>query len=94
MSHGGGWLDEACIRGQPGWIRRLTRCYCVTQVISGEMGNLVVKVNVKKNVLEGPMMVNARLLEALVSLGKGDSVSDKANGVNRVALGLGWFRVI
>jgi hypothetical protein len=28
--------------------RRLSRCYCVTRVMSGEMGNLVVKVNVKK----------------------------------------------
>jgi hypothetical protein len=32
--------------------------------MSGEMGNLVVKVNVKKNVEEGPMMTSAELLEA------------------------------
>jgi hypothetical protein len=32
--------------------------------MSGEMGNLVVKVNVKKYVEEGPMMASAELLEA------------------------------
>jgi hypothetical protein len=52
--------------------------------MSGETGNLVVKVNVKKNVEEGPMMASAELLEAWVSLGKADSVSDMANGVIRV----------
>jgi hypothetical protein len=52
------------------------------------MGNLVVKVNVKKNVEEGPMMASAKLLEAWVSSGKADLVSDKANGVIRVASGL------
>jgi hypothetical protein len=56
--------------------------------MSGEMGNLVVKVNVKKNVEEGPMMTSAELLEAWVSLGKADSVSDEANGVIQVGLGL------
>jgi hypothetical protein len=56
--------------------------------MSGEMVNLVVKVNVKKNVEEGPMMASAELLEAWVSSGKADSVLDKANGVIRVALGL------
>jgi hypothetical protein len=56
--------------------------------MSGEMGNLVVKVNVKKNVGEGPMMGSAELLEAWVSSEKADSVSDKANGVIRVASGL------
>jgi hypothetical protein len=56
--------------------------------MSGEMGNLVVKVNVKKNMEEGPMMVSAELLEAWVCSGKIDSVSDKANGVIRVGLGL------
>jgi hypothetical protein len=56
--------------------------------MSGEMVNLVVKVNVKKNVEEGPMMASAELLEAWVSSGKADSVMDKANGVIRVALGL------
>jgi hypothetical protein len=45
----------------------------------GETGNLVVKVDVKENVGEGPMMANTELLEACVSLGKVDSVSSKAN---------------
>jgi hypothetical protein len=49
--------------------------------MSGETGNLVVKVNVKKSVEEGPMMASAELLEAWVSLGKADAVSDKANRV-------------
>jgi hypothetical protein len=53
--------------------------------MSEETGNLVVKVNVKKNVEEGPMMANAELLEAWVSSGKADSISDKANGIIRVA---------
>jgi hypothetical protein len=52
--------------------------------MSGEMGNLVVKVNVKKNVEEGPMMASAELLEAWVSSAKADLISDKANGVIRV----------
>jgi hypothetical protein len=56
--------------------------------MSGETGNLVVKVNIKKNVEEGPMMAGAELLEAWVSMGKTDSVSDKENGVIRVALWL------
>jgi hypothetical protein len=56
--------------------------------MSGEMGNLVVKVNVKKNVEEGPMMASAELPEAWVSLGKVDSVSYKSNGAVRVASGL------
>jgi hypothetical protein len=43
---------------------------------------------VKKNVEEGPMMASAELLEAWVSSGKADSVSDKANGVIHVASGL------
>jgi hypothetical protein len=38
--------------------------------MSGEMGNLVVKINVKENVGEGPMMANTELLEPLVSSGK------------------------
>jgi hypothetical protein len=50
----------------------------------GEMSNLIVKVNVKENVEEGPMMANTELLEAWVSLGKENSVSDKANQVTRV----------
>jgi hypothetical protein len=52
------------------------------------MGNLGVKVNVKKNVEEGLMVASAELLEAWVSSGKANSVSDKANGVIRVASGL------
>jgi hypothetical protein len=56
--------------------------------MSGGMSNMVVNVNVKKNVEEGAMMASAELLEAWVSSGKADSVSDKANGVIRVASGL------
>jgi hypothetical protein len=52
---------------------------------------LVVKVNVKKSVEEGLMMASAELLEAWVSSGKVDSVSDKANRVIRVASGLFRF---
>jgi hypothetical protein len=37
--------------------------------MSGETGNLVVKVNVKENVEEGPMMANIELLEAWISSG-------------------------
>jgi hypothetical protein len=47
--------------------------------MSGEIGNLVVKVNAKKNVEEGPMMASVEFLEAWVSSGKADSVSNKAN---------------
>jgi hypothetical protein len=53
--------------------------------MSGEMGNLVVKVDVKENVEEGPMMANTELHEAWVSLGKAKSVSGKANQVTRVS---------
>jgi hypothetical protein len=56
--------------------------------MSGGTGNLVVNVNVKKNMEEGLMMDNAEFLEAWVSSGKVDSVSDKANGVIWVASGL------
>jgi hypothetical protein len=56
--------------------------------MSGETGNLVVKVNMKKNVEEEPMMASSELLEAWVSSGTTDSVSDKENGVIRVGLGL------
>jgi hypothetical protein len=38
-------------------------------VMSGETGNLVVKVNVKENVEEGPMMANIELLGAWISSG-------------------------
>jgi hypothetical protein len=48
----------------------------------------VVKVNVKKSVLEGLMMASAELLEAWISSSKADSVSDKENGVIQVGLGL------
>jgi hypothetical protein len=54
----------------------------------GEMGNLVVKVNVMKYMEEGPMMASAELLAAWVSSSMADLVSDKSNGVIRVALGL------
>jgi hypothetical protein len=47
--------------------------------MSGGTGNLVVKVNVKKNMDEGLMMASAELVEAWVSSGKTDLVSDKAN---------------
>jgi hypothetical protein len=53
--------------------------------MSGDMGNLVVKVDVKENVEEGPMMANIELLEAWVSSGKANSVSSKANQVIRVS---------
>jgi hypothetical protein len=56
--------------------------------MSGETGNLVVKVNVKESVEEGLMMASIELVEAWVSLDKADSVSDKANGVIRVTSGL------
>jgi hypothetical protein len=56
--------------------------------MSGGTCNLAVKVNVKKNVKEGLMMASVELLEAWVSSGKTDSVSNKANGVIQVASGL------
>jgi hypothetical protein len=43
---------------------------------------------VKKNVKEGLMMASVELLEAWVSSGKTDSVSNKANRVIQVASGL------
>jgi hypothetical protein len=45
-------LTERASEGTPrgGGVRKLTRRYCVTWVMSGEMGNLVVKVDVKQNV--------------------------------------------
>jgi hypothetical protein len=49
----------------------------------GEMGNLVVKVDMKENVEEGLMMANTELLEVWVSSGKPNLVSDKANQVTR-----------
>jgi hypothetical protein len=53
--------------------------------MSGEMGNLVVKVNVKENVDEGPMMANTELLEAWIGSSKATSVSGKANQVTQVS---------
>jgi hypothetical protein len=55
------------------------------QVMSGETGNLVVKVDVKENVEEGLKMANTELLEAWVSLGKANLVSGKANQFTRVS---------
>jgi hypothetical protein len=49
--------------------------------MSGGMGNSVEKVNVKKDVDEGPIMASDDLLKPWVSLSEADSVSDKANGV-------------
>jgi hypothetical protein len=46
--------------------------------MSRETGNLVVKVDVKENVEEGPMMANTKLLEAWISSSKTNSISDKA----------------
>jgi hypothetical protein len=54
----------------------------------GDLSNLMLKVDVKENVEEGPMMANTGLLEAWVSSSKANSVSGKANGVIRVGLGL------
>jgi hypothetical protein len=56
--------------------------------MSRETDNLVVDVNMKKSVEEGSMMASTELLEAWVSSGKADSVSDKANGVIWVAFRL------
>jgi hypothetical protein len=56
--------------------------------MSGEMGNLVVKVNMKRSVEEGPMVANTELVEPWISSDKADSVSGKADGVIRVASGL------
>jgi hypothetical protein len=47
--------------------------------MSGEMGNLVVKVDVRKNMEDRPMMANTELLEAWISSGKANSMSGKAN---------------
>jgi hypothetical protein len=56
--------------------------------MSGETGNLMVKVDVKENVKEDLMMANTELLEVWVSPGKANSVSDKANRVIRIDSGL------
>jgi hypothetical protein len=47
--------------------------------MSGEMGNLVGKVDMMENVEQGPMMANTELLEAWISSGKANSISGKAN---------------
>jgi hypothetical protein len=80
-------LMERASEGDPmgGGVRKLTRRYRVTRVMSGETGNLAMKVDVKENVGEGPMMVNTELLEAWVSSGKAILVSYKANQVIRVS---------
>jgi hypothetical protein len=78
-------LTERASEGNPGGLRKLIRRYRETWVMSGEMGNLVVKADVKENVGEGPMMANTELLEAWVSSGKANSVSSKANQVTRVS---------
>jgi hypothetical protein len=63
--------------------------------MSGEMGNLVVKVNVKKNVEEGPMMASAELLEAWVSSVMQIWPQIRQMGLSGLLQGyLGWFRVI
>jgi hypothetical protein len=49
--------------------------------MSGETGNLVVKIDVKENVEEGPMMANTELLQAWISSDKENSVSGKANQI-------------
>jgi hypothetical protein len=45
-------LMERASKGNPGRVRKLTQRYRVTWVMSGEMSNLVVKVDVKENVGE------------------------------------------
>jgi hypothetical protein len=51
----------------------------------GDIGNLVVKVDVKENMEIGPMMANTELLEDSISSGKEKSDSGKANQVTRVS---------
>jgi hypothetical protein len=51
----------------------------------GETGNLVVKLDIKENVEERPMMANTELLEAWIRLGKANLVSNKANQVTQVS---------
>jgi hypothetical protein len=78
-------LMECASEGDPVVVRRLTRRYRATQVMPEEMGNLVVKVDAKEIMGEGPMMASTELLEAWVSSGKANSVSGKANQVTRVS---------
>jgi hypothetical protein len=51
--------------------------------MSGETSNLVVEIDVKENVEEGPMMANTELLEAWISSGMANSISGRANQVTR-----------
>jgi hypothetical protein len=53
--------------------------------MSGKMGNMVMEVDMKENVEEGPMMANTELLEAQISSGRVNSVSGKANQFTRVS---------
>jgi hypothetical protein len=55
--------------------------------MSGEMGDLVEKVNVKKSVEEGLMMTSTELLEAWVSSGKADSISVRQMGLSGLLQG-------
>jgi hypothetical protein len=65
VTRGGGKEANLTISYSPGNVER--------------MGNLVVKVAVKENMEEGPMMANTELLETWVSSGKTNSVSSKVN---------------
>jgi hypothetical protein len=47
--------------------------------MSRETGNLVVKVDMKENVEEGPMMANTELLDVWISSAKTNMVSSRAN---------------
>jgi hypothetical protein len=53
--------------------------------MSGETSNLVMKVDVKENMEEGPMMANAELLETWISSDTANSISGKANQVTQVS---------
>jgi hypothetical protein len=53
--------------------------------MSGETSNLVVEIGVKENVEEKSMMANIELLEACISSGKANSVSDRVNQVTWVS---------
>jgi hypothetical protein len=53
--------------------------------MSGETGNLVLEIDVKENVEEGPMMANTELLEAWISSGKANLVSGRADRVTQVS---------
>jgi hypothetical protein len=60
-------------------VRRLNPMVSWNPGNAGEIGNLVVEIDVKENVEEGPMMANTELLEACISSGKANSVSGRAN---------------